>query len=62
LESFCKSLKTSKKNSEQSFRITQIHLPLPSSKNSRVRKRGKKIFTGLSFSYFEARFWQKNNN
>jgi len=55
-------LKTSKKNSEQSFRITQIHLPLPSSKNSRVEKEAKKIFIGLSFSYFEARFWQKNNN
>jgi hypothetical protein len=47
-------LEISKKNTEQSFRITQIHLPLPSSKNGRVEKEAKKIFTGLSFSYFEA--------
>lgn len=38
-ERFCNSLKTSKKNTDQNFWITQIHLPLPSSKNGRVRKR-----------------------
>jgi hypothetical protein len=37
-------LKTSKKNTEQSFKITQIHLPLPSSKNSRVRKEEKDLY------------------
>jgi hypothetical protein len=39
-EKICKSLKTSKKNRDQNFWITQIHLPLPSSKNGRVGKRG----------------------
>ena len=37
-ERICKSLKTREKKTDQNFRITQIHLPLPSLKNSRVSK------------------------